>query len=195
MFQVHLLMAQTVYDCRAIELVAKVVISTKCSTDIPYCCNNTYRCCVYNRRHEELWETWYFWLGITLIALFVLTSALSYAVAYFKRKQQNLIRIHNVATPSSPPISTVSGPGGIIQPKIDYSSKGSHLRATAFITSTDLYLEDFAGPLDPPYPAIQPITVVRGSVPPQGFRHTQHYTELVLPPGYVDTDYHFKHTL
>jgi len=54
-------------------------------------------------------------------------------------------------------------------------------------------VEDFAGPLDPPYPAVQPVTIVRGSVPPQGFRQTTSYTELVLPPGYVDTD-NYKRT-
>lgn len=57
-----------------------------------------------------------------------------------------------------------------------------------FYCSSDLNVEDFAGPLDPPYPAVQPVTIVRGSVPPQGFRQTTSYTELVLPPGYVDTD-------
>ena len=54
-------------------------------------------------------------------------------------------------------------------------------------------VEDFAGPLDPPYPAVQPVTIVRGNVPPQGFRQTTSYTELVLPPGYVDTD-NYKRT-
>jgi len=54
--------------------------------------------------------------------------------------------------------------------------------------SSDMNVEDFAGPLDPPYPAVQPVTIVRGSIPPQGFRQTTSYTELVLPPGYVDTD-------
>jgi len=54
-----------------------------------------------------------------------------------------------------------------------------------------MHVEDFAGPLDPPYPAIQPVTIVKGNVPPQGFRQTTSYTELVLPPGYIDTE-HYK---
>jgi len=62
-----------------------------------------------------------------------------------------------------------------------------------FYCSSDMNVEDFAGPLDPPYPAVQPVTIVRGSVPPQGFRQTTSYTELVLPPGYVDTD-NYKRT-
>lgn len=52
-----------------------------------------------------------------------------------------------------------------------------------------MIVEDIAGPLSPPYPPIQQVTIVRGSAPPLGFRQTNHYTELVLPPGYVDTNY------
>lgn len=60
----------------------------------------------------------------------------------------------------------------------------------AFIFSSfeELKVEDVAGPLSPPYPPVQQVTIVRGSAPPLGFRQTSSYTELVLPPGYVDTD-------
>lgn len=53
----------------------------------------------------------------------------------------------------------------------------------------DLMVEDFTGPLSPPYPPVQQVTIVRGSAPPLGFRQTNHYTELVLPPGFVDPHY------
>lgn len=46
--------------------------------------------------------------------------------------------------------------------------------------------EPVAGPLEPAYPPMQPVTIVRGTPPEGGFRQTDTYTELALPPGYVD---------
>ncbi|XP_069685873.1 uncharacterized protein [Periplaneta americana] len=186
-------MARFVYECS--NYYRNLTIPLHCPSEYQYCCNA--QCCIINRHHKELWETWYFWFGVVIICLFVLTSAFSYLLGSCKRKQQNLIRIRNVSTPATiPVISTVSGPGGIIQPMIQYKKKPHRksMQATAFITNSDLRVEDFAGPLDPPYPAIQPVTIVRGNVPPQGFRQTTSYTELVLPPGYVDTE-HYKRPL
>ena len=44
-----------------------------------------------------------------------------------------------------------------------------------------------ASPLSPPYTPIKPVTIIRGSAPPMGYRQTSTYTELVLPPGYIQT--------
>lgn len=44
-----------------------------------------------------------------------------------------------------------------------------------------------ASPLSPPYTPIRPVTIIRGSAPPLGYRQTSTYTELVLPPGYIQT--------
>ena len=52
-----------------------------------------------------------------------------------------------------------------------------------------LFFSDFIDPLTPVYPATQPVTIVR----PQGRnaqqaqiqRHNSTFTELVLPPGYI----------
>ncbi|XP_068086665.1 uncharacterized protein [Anabrus simplex] len=164
--------------------------SAGCNATI--CCTGI--CCFINRHQRELWETWYFWFGVVLIFLFVLTSAFSYMVTSCKRKQQNLIRIRNITTPGAPSITTISGPGGIIQPQVNYKGQLG-MQATAFIGSPEMYLEDYASPLDAPYPPVQPVTIVRGTVPPQGYRQTNQYTELVLPPGYVDTESRVKHLI
>lgn len=55
-------------------------------------------------------------------------------------------------------------------------------------------MEDVAGPLEPAYPPMQPVTIVRGTLPEGGFRRTDAYTELALPPGcFVDPRPSRKH--
>ena len=58
-------------------------------------------------------------------------------------------------------------------------------------------VEDVAGPLEPAYPPMQPVAIVRGrgslSLAPGHYRQTDTYTELVLPPGYVDPQPSHKH--
>ncbi|KAK2576121.1 hypothetical protein KPH14_007454 [Odynerus spinipes] len=41
----------------------------------PYCCCN-WQCClvVQKRPPRHIWETWYFWLGVALLVVFILTS-------------------------------------------------------------------------------------------------------------------------
>jgi hypothetical protein len=74
--------------------------------------------------------------GVVIIFLFVMTSAFSYVIGSCKRKQQNLIRIRNISTPAGiPVISTVSGPGGIIQPKVNYKKPHSTAVQTTAIIS------------------------------------------------------------
>ncbi|XP_063232480.1 uncharacterized protein LOC134536617 [Bacillus rossius redtenbacheri] len=186
-------MGYVIIECDQYQFIYNSSLPVQCRFNRDCCFGN---CCIVNKDHRELWETWYFWFGVTLIFLFVLTSAASFLLTSCKRKQHNLIRIHNLTSPpGAPAISAVSGPGGIIQPH--FAQKGAlqePVRATAFIGTSDLLVEDFAGPLEPPYPAMQPVTIVRGSAPPEGFRQTTTYTELVLPPGYVDME-HYKHPL
>jgi hypothetical protein len=68
--------------------------------------------------------------------LFVVTSAFSYVIGSCKHKQQNLIRIRNISTPTGiPVISTISGPGGIIQPKVNYKKAHSSAVQTTAIFS------------------------------------------------------------
>jgi hypothetical protein len=68
--------------------------------------------------------------------LFVVTSAFSYVIGTCKHKQQNIIRIRNISTPPGiPVISTISGPGGIIQPKVNYKKPHpTAVQTTAFIS-------------------------------------------------------------
>lgn len=40
-----------------------------------YCCCNSQCCLVVQQRSpRHLWETWYFWLGVALLAVFIISS-------------------------------------------------------------------------------------------------------------------------
>ncbi|KAL2750723.1 uncharacterized protein V1477_000826 [Vespula maculifrons] len=58
----------------------------------PYCCCN-WQCClvVQKRPPRQIWETWYFWLGVTLLAVFILISV----SAQFNEKVAFNINYHN----------------------------------------------------------------------------------------------------
>ncbi|XP_075237284.1 uncharacterized protein LOC142333723 isoform X2 [Lycorma delicatula] len=129
--------------------------------------------------------------AMVLVCLLIVTSFISYLAGSCKRKRHRLIRIRNTSrSAGSAPTVAVCGPEGIIQPHLLYNKKHNQNHHTAFISHDmeELKVEDVAGPLSPPYPPVQQVTIVRGSAPPLGFRQTSTYTELVLPPGYVDTD-------
>lgn len=97
----------------------------------------------YLRSHTETnISVFCFRFGAIVILLFVLTSAFSYVIGSCKRRQQNLIRIRNISTRASVPvISTISGPGGIIQPRVNYKKPhSSSVQATAIISKWVIYL-------------------------------------------------------
>ncbi|XP_012282347.1 uncharacterized protein LOC105700769 [Orussus abietinus] len=56
-----------------------------------YCCCNP-QCCllVHRRPPRHFWEAWYFWLGIALLALFLISSVSSYVVSNCRHHNQNL---------------------------------------------------------------------------------------------------------
>ncbi|XP_011137367.1 uncharacterized protein LOC105181968 [Harpegnathos saltator] len=56
-----------------------------------YCCCNLQCCFVVQRRPpRHLWETWYFWLGIALVAVFVISSVSSYIVSNYRHNIQGV---------------------------------------------------------------------------------------------------------
>ncbi|XP_034255810.1 uncharacterized protein LOC117653908 [Thrips palmi] len=244
-------MARYINECNLILRNLSQELRSKCPTDEQYCCY--LHCCFVNRQHKEIWETWYFWFGIAVLALLLVTSATSFLVGMCFRKRHQLIRVHHhhhhqpeggvagaasergsTSTPSSSdatagvealedalsvsaPVTAVTGPDGLIQPYVvgglpaeveaRYKTQGPqgtetaifrrHSRNDSLGPSTgsadgedddvdDADLGDVAGPLEPAYPPMQPVTIVRGTLPEGGFRRTDTYTELVLPPGYVD---------
>ncbi|RZF32412.1 hypothetical protein LSTR_LSTR001876 [Laodelphax striatellus] len=183
-------MARPSYMCNL--LLKNITLPPDCQTASTVCCVG--QCCFVNRHRKEVWENWYFWFVVILICLLVVTSFISYLAGSCKRKRHRLIRIrHTSRSAGSAPAAAVCGPEGIIQPHLLYNKKPRQ-HHTAFISNNpeDLKVEDVTGPLSPPYPPVQQVTIVRGSAPPLGFRQTSTYTELVLPPGYVDTDPHSK---
>ncbi|XP_054285455.1 uncharacterized protein LOC129002001 [Macrosteles quadrilineatus] len=174
-------------------LIHNLTKNPECHKFNGLCCYGS--CCIVARHQKDLWTNWYFWLVVMLVGLLVFMSFASYVAGSCKRRRHNLIRIRNAscsATAASASLASGYGetdPEGIIQPHLSYNKKNSH-RATAIIANPgDLMVEDLTGPLSPPYPPVQQVTIVRGSAPPLGFRQTNHYTELVLPPGFVDTQY------
>ncbi|KAG8291822.1 uncharacterized protein LOC124366457 [Homalodisca vitripennis] len=182
-------MAKNYLECRL--LIRNLTNNPECQKFNGLCCYGS--CCIVARHQRELWENWYFWFIVALVAFLVITSFVSYVAGSCKRKRHHLIRIRNTSSSAASASLSHSGleldPGGIIQPHLAYNKK-STTRATAIIANPgDLMVEDFTGPLSPPYPPVQQVTIVRGSAPPLGFRQTNHYTELVLPPGFVDTQY------
>ncbi|XP_012268509.1 uncharacterized protein LOC105693270 [Athalia rosae] len=75
-------MARMVYECnlglRNENYTANGPVF--CTPDKQYCCNP--QCCLIQRRpSRQLWEAWYFWLGLALLALFLLTSVSSYLMS------------------------------------------------------------------------------------------------------------------
>ncbi|XP_015511390.1 uncharacterized protein [Neodiprion pinetum] len=75
-------MARPIYECnfglRSENYTASGPIF--CTINKQYCCNS--QCCLVQRRPtRQLWEAWYFWLGLALLALFLLTSVSSYLVS------------------------------------------------------------------------------------------------------------------
>ncbi|XP_046832551.1 uncharacterized protein LOC124430283 [Vespa crabro] len=62
----------------------------------PYCCCN-WQCCivVQKRPPRQIWETWYFWLGVALLAVFILISVCSYVVSNYRHNVQGVPFRHN----------------------------------------------------------------------------------------------------
>ncbi|XP_067207888.1 uncharacterized protein [Linepithema humile] len=62
-----------------------------------YCCCNSQCCFVVQRRPpRHLWEAWYFWLGVALVAVFVICSVSSYIVNNYRHNIQGIRFRQNV---------------------------------------------------------------------------------------------------
>ncbi|XP_011314780.1 uncharacterized protein [Fopius arisanus] len=69
-----------------------------------YCCCEP-QCCFLIQRNtpKHFWEAWYFWLGVALLILFIISSVASYIISNCR---------HNLRTLTGHPASTNSGPRG-----------------------------------------------------------------------------------
>ncbi|KAL1463126.1 hypothetical protein WDU94_014910 [Cyamophila willieti] len=182
-------MARQFHECRT--LLQNTSLTVECPVPprggATLCCLG--QCCFVNRSRREVWENWFFWFALFILLVLILSSILSIISNICKKRHQNLIRIGHATFPQSSPVGSMSGPGGIIQPHVLYNdpkTRGIPHGRGQFTPNECLKVEDLAGPLAPPYPPIEPISVVRGTAPPLGYRQTQNYTELVLPPGFTD---------
>ncbi|KAI5751346.1 hypothetical protein M8J77_006584 [Diaphorina citri] len=180
-------MARHFHECKT--LLQNISLTIECPVPprggATLCCLG--QCCFVNRSRREVWENWFFWFALFILVLLILSSLLSIITSTCKKRHQNLIRIGHATFPQSSPVGSMAGPGGIIQPHVTYNkTREQQLAHGQFIPNEFLKVEDLAGPLAPPYPPIEPISVVRGTAPPMGYRQTPNYTELVLPPGFTD---------
>ncbi|XP_065200747.1 uncharacterized protein LOC135831858 [Planococcus citri] len=165
------------------------------------CCFKDFKdCCIAGSKKKEFWQNWYFWIALILFVLLILITFISYLNGVFKRKHHNLIRVRHLSarqSSSQPVITAISGSDGIIQPSVRYNvdlmknqnnpssnDNPSKCEDRKFSINGEKHLAD---PLSPPYTPIKPVTIIRGSAPPLGYRQTSTYTELVLPPGYIQT--------
>ncbi|KAK6619809.1 hypothetical protein RUM44_006208 [Polyplax serrata] len=136
------------------------------------------------------------WFSLGFLVLVVLTSVIVYLVTACKIKQQNLIRIRNSSGNlyEHNAISTVSGPGGIIQPDVRKLTNNTIPSDTTIVpidgsSAHDSRIRAYAKPLIPPYPPIEPVTIVKGLAPTEGYRQTDSYTDIVVPPGFIQLDH------
>ncbi|XP_076180290.1 uncharacterized protein LOC143153219 [Ptiloglossa arizonensis] len=64
-----------------------------------YCCCNSQCCLLIQRRPpRHFWEAWYFWLGIALLAVFIVSSVSSYIVSNCRHNIQGVPLRHNAHT-------------------------------------------------------------------------------------------------
>ncbi|XP_024939682.1 uncharacterized protein LOC112494198 [Cephus cinctus] len=62
-----------------------------------YCCCNPQCCLLVQRRPPRpIWDAWYFWLGIALLAFFVIISVSSYIVSSCRHNLHNITLGQNV---------------------------------------------------------------------------------------------------
>lgn len=102
----------------------RTIVLVLCRREDEICCDKG--CCQLREYYKiELWETWYFWFGLILLLLFVLTSVISYLVTSHRQKQCQVIHIRNLGhlPPPAALITTITGPGGIIQPHVHYQNE------------------------------------------------------------------------
>ncbi|XP_043271349.1 uncharacterized protein [Venturia canescens] len=72
-----------------------------CNTDkyCLYCCCNPQCCLLVQRKPpRHFWEAWYFWLGIALLVLFLVSSISSYVVSNCRHSFQAIAFGQNVQT-------------------------------------------------------------------------------------------------
>ncbi|XP_017766653.1 PREDICTED: uncharacterized protein LOC108555504 [Eufriesea mexicana] len=56
-----------------------------------YCCCNSQCCLLVQRRPpRHFWEAWYFWLGVALLAVFIISSVSSYIVSNCRHNIQGV---------------------------------------------------------------------------------------------------------
>ncbi|XP_015432299.1 PREDICTED: uncharacterized protein LOC107188512 [Dufourea novaeangliae] len=61
-----------------------------------YCCCDSQCCLLIQRRPpRHFWEAWYFWLGVALLAVFIVSSVSSYIVSNCRHNIQGVPLTHN----------------------------------------------------------------------------------------------------
>ncbi|XP_076661538.1 uncharacterized protein LOC143365335 [Halictus rubicundus] len=61
-----------------------------------YCCCNNQCCLLVQRRPpRHFWEAWYFWLGVALLTVFIVSSVSSYIVSNCRHNIQGVPLAHN----------------------------------------------------------------------------------------------------
>ncbi|XP_012238137.1 uncharacterized protein LOC117231612 [Bombus vosnesenskii] len=61
-----------------------------------YCCCNSQCCLLVQRRPpRHFWEAWYFWLGVALLAVFIISSVSSYIVSNCRHNIQGVQLRHS----------------------------------------------------------------------------------------------------
>ncbi|GAB1863631.1 Vesicular, overexpressed in cancer, prosurvival protein 1 [Camponotus japonicus] len=69
------------------------VIEYACTSEYCLYCHNSQCCLILQRRPRHLWEIWYFWLGVVLLAVFLIFSVSSYLVSNHRHNIQGTIPI------------------------------------------------------------------------------------------------------
>lgn len=93
-----------------------------------------------NQKYQLPNKKFYFRFGVILLCVFIITSLLSYGLGTCKRRKHHLVRINNTV-PQSATISTIFGPGGIIQPLVNLKNspiqQEGETKVTAYIGRCD----------------------------------------------------------
>ncbi|XP_066584471.1 uncharacterized protein [Prorops nasuta] len=96
-------MARLIYECNLEARNESEINSVKpiaCTADnyCLYCCCNP-QCCllVQKRPPRHIWEAWYFWLGVALLVVFIISSVSSYIVSNYRHNVQGFPLRRNVS--------------------------------------------------------------------------------------------------
>ncbi|XP_029179141.1 uncharacterized protein LOC114946668 [Nylanderia fulva] len=83
------------YECNFVnDSDSDVIESYECTSEYCLYCRNSQCCLILQRRPpRHLWEAWYFWFGVALLAVFLISSVSSYIVSNHRRNIQGTIPI------------------------------------------------------------------------------------------------------